>query len=84
MNLCVSFPTPQYDVHRGTVADGWQTLVGLVDRVSAAPGDQYECPECPVRPHCRQGPSDAWLETGRMDTCLPYHKELATLIKERR
>jgi radical SAM protein with 4Fe4S-binding SPASM domain len=82
MNLCLAFPTPQYDLHAGSVAEGWKALKDLVDRASATPGDAYECPDCPVRSHCGQGPSDAWLETGRMDVCLPYHKELATLHKE--
>jgi radical SAM protein with 4Fe4S-binding SPASM domain len=79
MNLCVSLPVPQYDLGSGTVAKGWKTLVDLVDRANAIPGDAYECPSCPVQSHCRQGPMDAWLETRRLDPCLPYFKELATL-----
>jgi len=79
MNLCVSFPIPQYDLRTGTVAKGWKTLADLVDGANAAPGDGYECPTCPVQGRCRQGPVDAWLETGKMEPCLPYFKELATL-----
>jgi radical SAM protein with 4Fe4S-binding SPASM domain len=79
MNLCVSLPTPQYDLETGTIADGWRILVDLVDRATAAPGDAYECPQCPVQGQCRQGPMNAWLERGRFDPCLPYFKELATL-----
>ena len=77
MNLCVSFQTPQYDLHRGTVAEGWRKLVALVDEANARPGPAYECPTCEVRSHCRQGPVDAWLETRRLEPCLPYFKELA-------
>lgn len=79
MNLCVSLPTPQYDLQSGTIAEGWRVLVGLVDQANAAPGDAYECPRCPVQSHCRQGPMNAWLETQRLEPCLPYFKELATL-----
>jgi radical SAM protein with 4Fe4S-binding SPASM domain len=82
MNLCVSLPTPQYDLRSGTLADGWRILVDLVDQAGAAPGDAYECPQCPVQSHCRQGPMNAWLERGRLDPCLPYFKELATLDRE--
>jgi radical SAM protein with 4Fe4S-binding SPASM domain len=81
MNLCVSLPTPQYDLRGGTLAEGWRILVDLVDQANAAPGDAYECPRCPVQSHCRQGPMNAWLERGRLDPCLPYFKELATLEK---
>jgi radical SAM protein with 4Fe4S-binding SPASM domain len=79
MNLCVSLPTPQYDLRSGTLAEGWRIMVDLVDQANAAPGDAYECPRCPVQSHCRQGPMNAWLERGRLDPCLPYFKELATL-----
>ena len=82
MNLCVSLPTPQYDLRSGTVSEGWRTLVELVDRANAKPGEAYECPTCPVNDHCRQGPMNAWLETGRLEPCLPYFKELATLDKQ--
>jgi radical SAM protein with 4Fe4S-binding SPASM domain len=81
MNLCVSLPTPQYDLRSGTVLEGWKTLVDMVDRANAVPGDAYECPQCPVQGHCRQGPMNAWLETKTLETCLPYFKELATLEK---
>jgi len=81
MNLCVSLPTPQYDLRTGTVHEGWQALVNLVDRANATPGDAYECLQCPVQGHCRQGPMNAWLETKTLETCLPYFKELATLEK---
>jgi radical SAM protein with 4Fe4S-binding SPASM domain len=79
MNLCVSLPVPQFDLRTGTVSEGWKTLVGFVDRANAEPGEVYECPDCPVQSHCRQGPMNAWLETKTLDSCLPYFKELATL-----
>ena len=82
MNLCVSLPTPQYDLRTGTVAEGWKSLVDLVDRANAAPGEAYECPQCSVQRHCRQGPMNAWLETRTLESCLPYFKELATLEKQ--
>jgi radical SAM protein with 4Fe4S-binding SPASM domain len=81
MNLCVSLPTPQFDLLSGTIAEGWRVLVDLVNQAAASPGDAYECPQCPVQSHCRQGPMNAWLERGRLDPCLPYFKELATLEK---
>jgi radical SAM protein with 4Fe4S-binding SPASM domain len=82
MNLCVVLPTPQYDLRSGTAHEGWKTLVNLVDRANAKPGEAYECPQCPVQSHCRQGPMNAWLETQALEPCLPYFKELATLEKQ--
>jgi radical SAM protein with 4Fe4S-binding SPASM domain len=77
MNLCVAFPMPRYDLRTGTVRAGWEVLKQTVDR--ARPNERYECPRCPVRGRCRQGPSDAWLATGDMSVCLPHFKAWATL-----
>lgn len=79
MNLCVAFPMPKYDLRTGTVRAGWEVLKQTVDE--ARPGDHYECPSCPVSRYCRQGRSDAWLETGDMGRCLPHFKEWAQEIK---
>jgi radical SAM protein with 4Fe4S-binding SPASM domain len=75
MNLCVAFPTPRYDLRTGSVREGWEVLKRVVDE--ARPGASYECPRCDVRAVCRQGRSDAWLETGDMSACLPHYRELA-------
>ena len=77
MNLCTAFPTPRYDLRSGTVKEGWELLKHTVDQ--AQPNHRYECQTCEVRPHCRQGRSDAWLETGDMSSCLPHYKEWAQL-----
>jgi radical SAM protein with 4Fe4S-binding SPASM domain len=77
MNLCTAFPIPRYDLRTGTVKEGWDILKHTVDQ--AHPSHRYECPTCEVRPHCRQGRSDAWLETGDMSSCLPHFKEWAQL-----
>jgi len=77
MNLCAAFPIPRYDLRAGTVQEGWELLKQTVDQ--AQPSTCYECPTCEVRPHCRQGRSDAWLETGDMSSCLPHYKEWAQL-----
>ena len=77
MNLCTAFPIPRYDLRAGTVKEGWEILKQTVDQ--ARPSHRYECPTCEVRPHCRQGRSDAWLETGDMSSCLPHYKEWAQL-----
>ncbi len=82
MNLCVSLTTPKYDLQTGTVSDGWRTLVELVDGANAQPGEAYECPTCTVEGHCRQGPMNAYLETGDLSPCLPYFKELAEVEKQ--
>lgn len=79
MNLCVAFPIPKYDLRAGDVASGWKTLVNLVD--SATPSTAYECPTCELQRYCRQGPVNAWLETGDFSPCLSYFKELARLEK---
>lgn len=79
MNLCVAFPIPKYDLRKGTLRDGWEALKRTVD--GAQPNSRYECPRCHLRPYCKQGPSDAWLETGDMSRCLPHFKEFARLEK---
>ena len=84
MNLCVAFPIPQYDIQTGSVADGWRSLVELVDDANARPSETYECPSCRLQKHCQQGPVNAWLETGDLAPCLPYFKELAALEKQAR
>ncbi len=77
MNLCVAFPTPQYDLRTGTIREGWEMLKRTAD--DARPTAQYECAACDVQGSCRQGRSDAWLETGDMSACLPHFKEWAIL-----
>lgn len=77
MNICTAFPLPRYNLRTGTVKEGWEILKHTVDQ--AQPSQRYECPTCEVRPHCRQGRSDAWLETGDMSSCLPHYKEWAQL-----
>ncbi len=77
MNLCVAFPIPKYNLRTGTVREGWDILKQTVDQ--AQPNEQYQCPSCEVRSFCRQGRSDAWLETGDMSRCLPHFKQFAHL-----
>lgn len=77
MNLCAAFPIPRYDLKTGTVQEGWEVLKRTVDE--ARPNHRYECPSCSVRTYCRQGRSDAWLETADMSACLPHFKEWAEL-----
>jgi len=81
LNLCVSLPIPNYDLRTGTMAEGWKRLTGLVDEANANPGAAYECPTCELDGVCRQGPMNAWLETGTLEPCLPYFKELAKIEK---
>jgi hypothetical protein len=64
------------------VREGWEVLKRTVDEAKS--NDRYECPTCAVRPRCRQGRSDAWLETGDMSVCLPHYKEFALLEIDRR
>lgn len=79
MNLCVAFPTPKYDLRAGTVIEGWEVLKQTVD--AASPNAHYDCPTCDVNRFCRQGRSDAWLETGDMSRCLPHFKEWAQSLE---
>jgi radical SAM protein with 4Fe4S-binding SPASM domain len=81
MNLCVAFPIPKYDLRTGRVEDGWELLKRTVG--GASPNERYECPDCELRPLCRQGRNDAWLETGDMSACLPHFKDLARLESRR-
>ncbi|OIO39393.1 MAG: hypothetical protein AUJ72_00840 [Candidatus Omnitrophica bacterium CG1_02_46_14] len=80
MNLCVSFPTPNYDLRLGTVKEGWRILQKLVQ--DAKPNDNYYCSSCDLKPFCQQGRADAWMQTGDMSACLPHFKEYAMLHKK--
>ncbi len=80
MNLCTAFPYPKYDLKKGSLSEGWEILKKTVDQ--ARPNANYHCTSCHLRSFCRQGRSDAWLETGDMSVCLPHFKSTAHLEKE--
>lgn len=80
MNLCTIFPHPKYDLRLGSVREGWEVLKKTVDE--AKPNQNYECPSCELRSHCRQGRVDSWLEKRDMSACLPHYKRLAGLEKD--
>ena len=74
MNLCISTYTPQFDLIRGTVAEGWERMVSLV--ASTKPGPDYECGGCGLAKLCTRGAQDGWMEQGRFDgPCLPHFRE---------
>ena len=76
LNLCLSIYHPQYDLTTGSLKEGWNQLVDLVN--SANPGPSYECDQCPLTPHCTRGTGDGWLEQGTFDgPCIPYFRDLA-------
>ncbi len=76
LNLCLAIDHPQYDLTRGSVAEGWQSLVDLVAKAQTGP--TYECPQCSLTSHCTRGAQDSWLEQGRFDgPCIPHFKETA-------
>ena len=76
LNLCLSIYHPQYDLTNGSLKEGWNQLVDLVN--SAKPGPSYECHECPLTPHCTRGTGDGWLVQGTFDgPCIPYFRDLA-------
>ena len=76
LNLCLSIYHPQYDLTNGSLKEGWNQLVDLVN--SANPGPSYECHQCPLTPHCTRGTGDGWLEQETFDgPCIPYFRDLA-------
>ena len=76
LNLCLSIYHPQYDLTTGSLKEGWNQLVDLVN--SASPGPSYECDQCPLTPHCTRGTGDGWLVQGTFDgPCIPYFRDLA-------
>ena len=76
MNLCLSTYAPLYDLTTGTVAEGWEKLVGLV--ASAKPGPEYECDECHLYKRCNRGTRNSWTELGTFDgPCIPHFREAA-------
>ena len=79
MNLCTIFPIPKFDLRKGSVREGWDILKRTVDE--ARPNENYECPSCDVKSHCRQGRADSWLEKKDLSACLPHYKELSRLEK---
>lgn len=75
MNLCLPMHYPQYDLKKGTVAEGWRSLVELV---AQAAGPEYQCGGCALAEHCTRGTSDGWLEQGRFDgPCIDHFRGIA-------
>ena len=76
MNLCVSLPTPQFDLRQASIQAGWKTLVSLVAQTT--PGPDYACGTCALASDCERGTMDSFLERGRLDAeCLPHFRERA-------
>ena len=80
MNLCLEYRFPQYDLRRGTVAQGWKELVNYVK--STKPTSTYQCANCELKEFCQWCPAVGWLEKGDRGACSPYYKELAMMKRE--
>jgi len=76
MNLCVAYHLPQYELRRGSVADGWEALKRYVDEAQVR--EDFPCPTCPVERSCDRNVNHAILEMRDPNACVPYHLDLAT------
>lgn len=79
MKLCLELPEPSCDLLKISFKEAWKILVGYMENIK--PGANYECPNCDLRDFCIQCPAKSYLETGDINACVPYFKELAQLRK---
>ncbi|MBI4436439.1 MAG: radical SAM protein [Candidatus Omnitrophica bacterium] len=78
MNFCVSFPFPKYNLMKGTVHEGWRTLLDWFDAYAKKePSDGKS-----LHPLYRGCPRDGWGEADNFDAPVPYYEALA-LAEER-
>ncbi|MBI4124634.1 MAG: radical SAM protein [Deltaproteobacteria bacterium] len=81
LNLCLSVYEPRYDLTRGSLKEGWQTLVAMTAK--ARPGPEFECLECPLTRYCGRVTGDGWLEHKKFDgPCLSHFREMAEQKKD--
>jgi len=81
MRLCSDIPEPKADARSMGVKAAWERMVEAVHTMK--PTSDFECPTCPVRNFCIRNPGLAFIETGALDKCIPFHKEVAEeLAKE--
>ena len=81
MNLCLEYRFPQYDLRRGTVAQGWKELINYVK--STKPTSTYQCKDCELQEFCQWCPAVGWLEKKDRGACSPYYRELARIRRDR-
>lgn len=77
LNLCLDYHFPEYDLRKGSFAEGWKVLVNYV--TSATPNRNYKCNDCEYWSHCYWCPAQGLAEMGDLNACIPYFKELAKL-----
>ncbi|MFB0565180.1 MAG: radical SAM protein [Candidatus Aminicenantaceae bacterium] len=81
MNLCLECRLPQYDLRRGSVAEGWNELVKHTKSIK--PDSAYQCRGCELKDYCNWCPAVGWLEKRDINSCSSYYKELARIRRER-
>ncbi len=78
--LCSDLCQPDctYDLRQGSLADAWQNFVPKVRDMRSAKKEFLEtCRACPIVNLCMWCPARAHLESGKMDSFVPYFCEVA-------
>jgi len=88
--LCSSLfhPDCTYDLRKGTLADAWREFVPNVRDMRSDRAEFLDtCRTCPIINLCLWCPAHAYLETGELDSHVPYFCQVAyaraeSIIKE--
>jgi radical SAM protein with 4Fe4S-binding SPASM domain len=88
--LCSSLFHPDciYDLRKGTLADAWKEFVPKVRDMRSNRAEFLDtCRACPIINLCLWCPAHAYLETGELDSNVPYFCQVAyarakSIIKE--
>ena len=88
--LCSSLSHPDctYDLRKGTLADAWKEFVPKVRDMRSNRAEFLDtCRTCPIINLCLWCPAHAYLETGELDSHVPYFCQVAyarakSIIKE--
>jgi radical SAM protein with 4Fe4S-binding SPASM domain len=88
--LCSSLSHPDctYDLRKGTLAEAWREFVPKVREMRSNRAEFLDtCRTCPIINLCLWCPAHAYLETGELDSHVPYFCQVAyarakSIIKE--
>ncbi|MCX6675012.1 MAG: hypothetical protein NTW84_01165, partial [Methanothrix sp.] len=84
----LSHPDCTYDLRKGTLADAWKEFVPKVRDMRSNRAEFLDtCRTCPIINLCLWCPAHAYLETGELDSHVPYFCQVAyarakSIIKE--
>jgi len=79
LQACQGFPFPNYDLRTGNLKQGWEEVKNFID--TARPTKGWQCKNCELWDFCMWCPAQAYLETGKINSCPEYFRQIAALAK---